>query len=118
MLRHAEEWIAAWNCRDVETVLADFSENAIFISPRAAAMTGSPVVRGKGALHAYWTMPAPPPRFVLDHVVCDPEGRAMAVVYDRLAADGTRTRGVEIMRFDHTGRQIAGEALLGAVLHD
>lgn len=115
MLRHAEEWIAAWNRRDIEAVLADFTDDAVFVSPRAAAMTGSPVVRGKTALRAYWTVVAAPPHFVLDHVVCDPEGGAMVVVYDRLAAGGSRTRGVEIMRFDDTGRQTAGEALFGAV---
>ncbi len=29
---HARHWIAAWNAHDVETVLAPFAEDAVFIS--------------------------------------------------------------------------------------
>lgn len=115
MQRHAEDWIAAWNRRDVEAVLAHFAEDAVFVSPRAAAMTGSAVVRGKTALRDYWQLPAVRLEFVLDHVICDPEAREMAVIYDRVYG-GTRTRGCETMRFDESGRQIAGEALFGAEL--
>lgn len=113
MLHHGEEWIAAWNRRDVDAVLEHFAEDAVFVSPRAAAMTGSAVVRGKAALRTHWQLPAVRLEFVLDRVICDPERREMVVIYDRIA-EGTRTRGCEIMRFDQTGRQIAGEALFGA----
>lgn len=116
MLRHAEEWIAAWNRGDVERVLADFTDDARFVSPRAALVTGAAVVDGKAAMAAYWRGAMAkfgPPRFRLDHVVCDTARREMVVIYDRLG-DGKITRACEIMRFGETGKQIYGEALYGA----
>ena len=53
----AEEWIAAWNARDLESVMAFYAEEVVFTSPTAARVvpqTGG-VVRGKDALRDYWT---------------------------------------------------------------
>src|SRR5579862_9569299 len=49
-------WEAAWNRRDVETVLTHFDDDAVFISPVAQRIGFSPdgVVRGKDALRRYW----------------------------------------------------------------
>jgi hypothetical protein len=35
MMAFAESWIAAWNRRDVEAVLAHYSKDAQFVSPVA-----------------------------------------------------------------------------------
>jgi hypothetical protein len=116
MLRHAEEWIAAWNRGDVERVLADFADDARFVSPRAALVTGSAVVDGKAAMGAYWRGAMAkfgPPRCRLDHVTCDTARNEMLVVYDRQREGGV-TRACEIMRFDESGKQVSGEALYGA----
>jgi hypothetical protein len=53
---YVDEWIDAWNTRDLERVLAHFADDVVFSSPRAAMMVdGSDgVVRGKDALRAYW----------------------------------------------------------------
>src|SRR5262245_46358588 len=51
----AAEWIATWNAGDLDALLAHYSEDVTFTSPRAAAITGSAVVRGKDALWAYWS---------------------------------------------------------------
>ena len=118
MLRHADDWIAAWNRGDIARVLADFTDDARFVSPRAAQVTGHAVVEGKAALDAYWRGAMEkfgPRRFRLDHVICDPARDEMVVVYERLG-DGTATRACEIMRFDESGRQIYGEAMYGAAL--
>jgi len=32
----AERWIAAWNARDIEAVLTDYSDDVVFTSPTAA----------------------------------------------------------------------------------
>lgn len=50
----AREWIAAWNGRDLEAILAHYADDIVFASPKAATITGSPVVNGKEALRAYW----------------------------------------------------------------
>ena len=116
MLRHAEEWIAAWNRGDVERVLADFAERARFVSPRAALIVGKAELHGKAAIGAYWRRAIEKngvPRFRLDSVICDPERREMVVIYDRLN-DGTVVRACEFMRFDKNSKQIEGEAMYGA----
>jgi ketosteroid isomerase-like protein len=116
MEKHARNWIAAWNGGDVDRVLADFADDARFVSPRAAQITGNPEVRGKAALGRYWrqaTANLGTPRFRLDRVICDTAGNEMLVIYDRLR-DGSAVRACEIMRFDADGRQIEGEAFYGA----
>jgi ketosteroid isomerase-like protein len=118
MRRHAEAWIAAWNVADVERVLADFAEDARFVSPRAAQVTGEAELHGKTALRAYWRAAMAKlgtPQFRLDHLICDVERGEMLVVYDRLN-DGKIVRACELMRFDTDGRQVYGEAMYGAEL--
>lgn len=53
-----DEWIAAWNARDVEGVLAHFTDDVVFSSPVAKqVLEGSDgVLRGKSALREYWLL--------------------------------------------------------------
>ncbi|OBI87661.1 nuclear transport factor 2 family protein [Mycobacterium sp. 1245805.9] len=53
----AEQWVAAWNSHDVESVLKHFHEDVVFTSPVAAELLPETagVVRGKPALRDYWT---------------------------------------------------------------
>jgi ketosteroid isomerase-like protein len=53
----AQEWVAAWNAHDLDTLLAHFAEDVVFTSPVAAQLLpGSDgVIRGRAALRAYWT---------------------------------------------------------------
>jgi ketosteroid isomerase-like protein len=55
--RWAEDWIEAWNRRDVDAVAAHFADDVEFCSPVAATVTGEPtgIVRGRAALQAYWS---------------------------------------------------------------
>lgn len=115
MQRHAAEWIAAWNRRDVDEVLSVFSETARFTSPIALAITGNATLDGKAALAAYWREASrriSSIQFRLDHVLCDVERREMVVVYDS-TVNGKSTRACEFMRFDEAGRQVEGEAMYG-----
>ncbi|MCA6123659.1 nuclear transport factor 2 family protein [Bradyrhizobium sp. WSM 1704] len=50
------DWIAAWNSRDLERVLALYAEDAEMTSDRIPALGfgESGTVRGKDALRAYW----------------------------------------------------------------
>ena len=54
MMAFAETWIAAWNRRDVEAVLAHFAEEAQFVSPVARNFVGRPVLRNKKEHEDYW----------------------------------------------------------------
>ena len=53
----AQQWVAAWNARDVDAVLEHFHEDVVFTSPVAAKLLPDThgVVRGKPALRQYWT---------------------------------------------------------------
>ena len=54
MMAFAESWIAAWNRRDVDAVLAHYSEEAQFVSPVARNLVGRPTLRNKQELEDYW----------------------------------------------------------------
>jgi steroid delta-isomerase len=118
MMRFAEEWIAAWNRRDVDAVLAHYADDAQFTSPVARAVVGRSVLRDRQELAAYWrgalaritTL-----EFRLDHAAWDERRRELVVVYEG-NLNGERKRTCEIMRFDAAGRQVGGEALYGAVI--
>ena len=118
MMRFADAWIAAWNRRDVEAVLAHFAEEAQFTSPVARSVVGRAVLRNKQELADYWrgalsriaTL-----EFRLDHAAWDERQRELVVVYEA-NLNGEKKRACEIMRFDAAGRQVSGEAMYGAVL--
>ena len=52
----AERWITAWNSRDIEAVLTDYSDDVVFTSPTAARFVpeSGGTIRGKDALRDYW----------------------------------------------------------------
>ena len=117
MEHFARLWIGHWNARDVDAVLDTFAEDARFISPLAAEVTGSPVIRGKAALRDYWTRALKQTdslHFALIGAICDLERQTLVVQY-RAERNGKVTRAAEAMRFE--GRwQVEGEALYGAPL--
>ena len=47
-------WIAAWNRRDLDAVLAHYAPDIRFFSPIAAEVAGAAAIEGKEALNAYW----------------------------------------------------------------
>jgi hypothetical protein len=118
MMAFAESWISAWNRRDVEAVLAHFSEDAQFVSPVARTLIGRPILRNKKELEEYWRAALTrisSLEFNLDHAAWDEKRRELNVVYEA-NLNGERKRACEIMQFDLSGRQIRGEALYGALL--
>lgn len=111
---HALAWIKAWNDHDVEAVIAPFSLDAIFVSPRAAIVTGKATVRGRQALRDYWTRAlaaVPDLEFKLESAVCDEISQTVLVHYASQAG-GRVVRACELMRFEG-GRQVYGEAFYG-----
>jgi len=50
MMLFAETWIAAWNRRDVDAVLAHFADDAEFVSPAAHKFVGRSALRSRKRL--------------------------------------------------------------------
>ena len=52
----AAEWIAAWNSRNLDRVLAHYSDDFEFSSPFIIKVVGEPssILRGKQSVGAYW----------------------------------------------------------------
>jgi len=114
----AARWILAWNRKDVAAILSHFTDDARFVSPKAAAFVGDPVVTGKTALAAYWNLAVnkiETIEFKLDRIAWDPEARELVVFYEA-SLNGARSRACEAMRFDASGKQVFGEALYGAAV--
>lgn len=111
----AESWISAWNRRDVEAVLAHYSEDAQFVSPVTRNLISCSILRSKKELEVYWRTALArisSLEFKLDHAAWDEKRRELNVVYEA-NLNGERKRACEIMQFDASGRQIRGEALRG-----
>jgi ketosteroid isomerase-like protein len=53
----AADWIAAWNRHDLDAILAHYSDDVVFHSPRIALVLGEAIdfVAGKPALARYWS---------------------------------------------------------------
>lgn len=112
----AARWAAAWNRRDIESVLEHFHEDVTFTSPTALAVTGAPTVHGKGALRAYWSAALAGIRslhFIVDRVLWDPQNRELAIIYTS-DVDGRTRRVSENLTFDRAGRVVTAEVFHGA----
>ena len=108
-------WAEEWNRRDVEAVLEHFHENIVFSSPTALAVVGSPTVRGKEALRAYWIAALAQIsslRFTVDHTLWDPVRRELAIIYIS-ETDGRTRRVSENLTFDEDGLVINAEVFHG-----
>ena len=111
----AANWIASWNARDLDAILAHFAEGARFISPLAAELTGSPIIEGKASLRAYWSKALEASselHFTLIAAVCDIERQVLGVHYVA-RRNGKARRALETMRFVDD-RQVEGESFYSA----
>jgi hypothetical protein len=54
--RFANEWVAAWNARDLERVLSHYEDDFEMSSPIIRSLAGEPsgTLKGKPAVRAYW----------------------------------------------------------------
>jgi len=114
----ARWWAQAWSNRDVDAVVACFAENVRFVSPRAAEVTGNPVVLGRQALRDYWQRAVAGVEsivFEVEQVLKDVGGEHIVIVYTS-DIEGRRKRACEFMQFDDTGKIVAAEAMHGCQL--
>ena len=51
----AARWQAAWNAHDLDEILSHYSDDIVFRSRKALALTGAGTILGKAALRAYWS---------------------------------------------------------------
>ena len=111
----AAQWAEAWNRRDIEQVLAHFHDDVVFTSPTALAVMGTPTVRGKQALRAYWATALSrltSLRFTVDRVLWDAQTRELAILYTS-ETDGKARRVSENLVFDAAGQVVAAEVFHG-----
>jgi hypothetical protein len=54
--RFANDWIQAWNARDLNLILSHYADDLVMSSPRIAVVAGEPsgTLVGKSAIRAYW----------------------------------------------------------------
>ncbi|WP_242097722.1 nuclear transport factor 2 family protein [Sphingomonas sp. CROZ-RG-20F-R02-07] len=52
--RWAEKWVAAWNARDLDGLMAMYADDVQLRSPFAKLYATDGVIRGKAELRAYW----------------------------------------------------------------
>lgn len=111
----AAEWADAWNVRDIEKVLKHFHQDIIFTSPTALAVVGSPTVKGKDTLRAYWNEALThiaTLRFIVDRVLWDSAHRELAIIYIS-EIDGRAKKVSENLTFDENGLVVAAEVFHG-----
>ena len=80
----AQDWLAAWNDRDIERILSHYSEEIIFHSPRIARVMGNEALSifGKKTLRDYWSKAlalAPQLFFELDDILVGSD--AITILY-------------------------------------
>lgn len=105
----AHAWIAAWNARDLDAVLAHYDEDCTFASPFVARFAGEPGGRlaGKARLRAYWTAALaalPALRFELVDVLTGVD--CITILYH-----GHRGLSAEVLDLGADGRVVRGTAL-------
>jgi ketosteroid isomerase-like protein len=105
----AREWIAAWNSRDLELVLALYAEDSEMTSALIPALgfDASGTVHGKQSLRAYWSKAlerVPNLHFTLIDTFVSPD--SVVVLYQNERGN----RICEYVRLDASGRITQGSA--------
>jgi ketosteroid isomerase-like protein len=110
----ATKWIAAWNSRDLEQVLALYSDDSEMTSPKIVALgfDDSGTLRGKDKLRAYWSKALtfrPKLHFTLVETFLSPD--SVALLYH----DEFGKQVCEYLRLDDAGkiRQASGNYPVG-----
>ena len=112
----AKQWVADWNRRDAEAVLAHYADDAVFVSPKAERFTGKARVEGKAALRAYWQTALAnitSLTFTLQEAFWSASSQTLIVLYRAELGSQPPVRVAEVMQF--RGAQVVhGEGLYGA----
>jgi ketosteroid isomerase-like protein len=115
MADFAARWADAWNRRAIEEILDHFHDEVVFTSPTALAVVGTPVVRGKPALRAYWNQAMTQIeslRFTVHRALWDPSLNELAILYTA-QINGRGKRVSENLTFDALGTVVSAEVFHG-----
>lgn len=113
----ASAWAAAWNARDLDAVLAHFTDGVVFSTPKAVDTVGQPTVVGIPAVRAYWEKALgkiTSLRFTVVRTIWDPERREIGIIYDR-QVNGRQDRALELLGLDDRDRVNCGEVFYGVI---
>ena len=113
-----EGWIAAWNRRDLDAVLAHYAPDIRFFSPIAAEVAGAAAIEGKEALEAYWRQALRKfdrLEFTLDCFTWD-GAQGLVTIHYVAGLNGTRRMVCEAQWFGADGQVTRAAAYYGAVL--
>lgn len=116
----ARDWAAAWNRGDLDTILAHFTEDVKFSSPKAVDVLGRPSVHGKADLRTYWTAALSKVtslRFTVVRTTWNSSSRELGIVYDRQVNDRS-DRALELLAFTPSGLVSSGEVFYGVIPSD
>ena len=117
-IRWAELWLSCWTDGDFDTLLAMHKDGVRFGEWSSSSGTGESRMDPKEAMKRHWAalpfgLHSAPAE--LDEVAWDPEAREVTVIY--VTDFGfSRVRGCDLLTLDSTGRVIAGEPCMGAVI--
>ena len=103
----AAEWVAAWNSRDLERILAHYAEDVVFRSAKATKIVGTGMVEGKTALSDYWAWALesqPGLKFAIKDVFYGPD--MLVIVY----TNHKGVRAAETLRFRLDGKVVEASA--------
>jgi hypothetical protein len=106
--RFAEDWIAAWNARDLDRILAHYCDDFEMASPVIVSLMSDPcgVLRGKDAVRTYWSQAlARVPNLCFELVGVYAGVESVVILYD-----GPRGRGAEAFWLDDAGKVIRAAA--------
>ncbi len=104
----AAEWVEAWNSRDLERILAHYSDDFEMSSPVITQITGEPSgkLKGKQAVGAYWARALeliPTLRFELSEVLVGVDSVTLCYL-------GPRGKSAEVFFFDDEGKVVRAAA--------
>ncbi len=100
---HANQWLAAWNARDLDAVMACYSDDVDFAAPTVVTRWGRPDgrLRGKVELRHHFEQGmrlAPELRFTEEAFLTSPDGYAL--FYRRENGN----RALDVVELDQHGR--------------
>ncbi len=108
--RFAEDWIDAWNARDLDRILSHYAPDVVFLSPVAERRLGNGRVEGILALREYWRgglAAVPELRFELEAVLSGYQ--CLTIVYH----NQNRQRVAETVEFNAARQVVRSFACYG-----
>lgn len=104
----ANDWLSAWNARDLDRILAHYEDDFEMSSPVIRQVMGEPsgTLKGKERIAEYWRRAlarAPDLHFEKLHVLCG--ANSVTIIYR-----GHRGLSAEVFLFARSGRVVAAFA--------